>query len=122
MTDFVDLDDFDHRILARVRRNNLEPARMTAEAVGLSESAVLRRLRRLRAEGVIRGDVAIVDPARVEPRIVLHVQVEMMNQERPAMEAFKLLGLTPLEIFQAARSISLGVAAKAKAESGRREL
>lgn len=38
------------------------------------------------------------------------------------MEAFKLLGLTPLEIFQAARSISLGVAAKAKAESGRREL
>ena len=40
----------------------------------------------------------------------------------PALEAFKLLGLTPLEIFQAARSISLGVAAKAKVESGRREL
>lgn len=39
-----------------------------------------------------------------------------------SLEAFKLLGLTPLEIFQAARSISLGVAAKAKAESGRREL
>lgn len=39
-----------------------------------------------------------------------------------ALEAFKLLGLTPLEIFQAARSISLGVAAKAKVESGRREL
>lgn len=39
-----------------------------------------------------------------------------------APEAFKLLGLTPLEIFQAARSISPGVAAKANAESGRREL
>lgn len=39
-----------------------------------------------------------------------------------ALEAFKLLGLTTLEIFQASRSISLGVAAKAKAESGRREL
>ncbi len=39
-----------------------------------------------------------------------------------ALEAFKLLGLTPLEIFQASRSISMGVAAKAKAESGRREL
>lgn len=38
------------------------------------------------------------------------------------LKAFELLGLTPLEIFQAARSISLGVAAKAKAESGRREL
>lgn len=39
-----------------------------------------------------------------------------------ALKAFELLGLTPLEIFQASRSISLGVAAKAKAESGRREL
>lgn len=39
-----------------------------------------------------------------------------------ALEAFKLLGLTPLEIFHASRSISLGVSAKAKAESGRREL
>lgn len=39
-----------------------------------------------------------------------------------ALEAFKLLGLTPLEIFQAARSISLGVAAKAESGSGRREL
>lgn len=89
MTNFVDLDSFDHRLLARVRRNNLEPARVAAEAVGLSESAVLRRLRRLRAEGVIKADVAIVDPARVEPRIVIHVQVEMTGQERPAMEAFK---------------------------------
>ncbi len=89
MTNFVDLDAFDHRLLARVRRNNLEPARVTAEAVGLSESAVLRRLRRLRAEGVIRADIAIVDPARVEPRIVVHVLVEMTTQQRPAMEAFK---------------------------------
>lgn len=37
-----------------------------------------------------------------------------------ALKAFELLGLTPLEIFQASRSISLGVADKA--ESGRREL
>ena len=89
MTDFVTLDDFDHKLLMRVRRNNLEPARVTAEAVGLSESAVLRRLRRLRAEGVIAADVAIIDPARVEPRIVLHVQVEMNTQDRKVMDAFQ---------------------------------
>ncbi|PZQ63203.1 MAG: Lrp/AsnC family transcriptional regulator [Phenylobacterium zucineum] len=89
MTKFVTLDDFDHRLIARARRNNLEPARITAEAVGLSESAVLRRLRRLRAEGVIIADVAIVDPARVEPRIQLHVQIEMNSQERRITDAFK---------------------------------
>ncbi len=89
MTKFVTLDAFDRKLLARVRQNNLEPARITAEAVGLSESAVLRRLRRLRAEGVIVGDVAIIDPARVEPRIVLHVLVEMGTQERRHTDAFK---------------------------------
>lgn len=89
MTEFVTLDAFDHSLLARVRRNNLEPARITAEAVGLSESAVLRRLRRLRAEGVIVADVAVVDPARVDPRIVLHVLVEMSTQERQHTDAFK---------------------------------
>lgn len=90
MTKFATLDAFDHRLLERVRRNNLEPARITAEAVGLSESAVLRRLRRLRAEKVIVADVAMVDPARVEPRIVLHVLVEMNTQDRKVMSAFQV--------------------------------
>ena len=89
MTEFVALDAFDHKLLDRVRRNTLEPARVTAEAVGLSESAVLRRLRRLRAERVIVADVALVDPARVEPRIVLHVLVEMNTQDRKVMTAFQ---------------------------------
>ena len=89
MTEFVALDAFDHKLLERVRRNNLEPARVTSEAVGLSESAVLRRLRRLRAEKVIVADVAVVDPARVEPRIVLHVLVEMNTQDRKIMGAFQ---------------------------------
>lgn len=98
MTEFVDLDMFDHKILARVRCNNLEPARVTAEAVGLSESAVLRRLRRLRAEGVIVADVAMVDPARVEPRIVLHVLVEMTTQDRRHTDAFKAAMIASPEI------------------------
>ena len=89
MTEFVTLDAFDHRLLDCVRRNNLEPARVTAEAVGLSESAVLRRLRRLRAEKVIVADVAVVDPARVDPRIVLHVLVEMNTQDRKVVGAFQ---------------------------------
>ena len=89
MTNFVTLDDFDHRLLARVRRNNLEPARVTADAVGLSESAVLRRLRRLRAEGVIVGDVAIVDPGRIQPRILIHVLITMTTQARQVTDAFK---------------------------------
>ncbi|HZU62899.1 MAG TPA: Lrp/AsnC family transcriptional regulator [Novosphingobium sp.] len=85
MAETVTLDPFDRRIIEIVRRHNLEPARAIAEAVGLSESAVLRRLRRLRAAGVIVADVALIDPARLAPSITIHVLVEL-NQTGLRME------------------------------------
>ncbi|KRA62307.1 AsnC family transcriptional regulator [Caulobacter sp. Root655] len=85
-TETVTLDAFDHHLLELVRRDTLQPARILAKTVGLSESAVLRRLRRLRAEGVIVADVAVLDPARLGAAITLHVLVEM-ERER-AMAAF----------------------------------
>lgn len=85
MTESADLDDFDHRIIAVVRRNNLEPARIIAERVGLSESAVLRRLR---AVGVIVADVAVIDPARLKPAITIHVLVELHQSNLRAEQAF----------------------------------
>lgn len=90
MTESADLDAFDHRILAVVRRNNLEPARTIAERVGLSESTVLRRLRRLRATGVIVADVAVIDPARLKPAITIHVLVELHQSNLRAEQAFAL--------------------------------
>lgn len=85
MAETVEIDSFDRRILAIVRRNNLEPARSIAEQVGLSESAVLRRLRRLRASGVIIADVAVVNPASLTPSISIHVLVEL-SQSAPHVE------------------------------------
>jgi Lrp/AsnC family leucine-responsive transcriptional regulator len=82
----ISLDAFDRHLLELVRRDTLQPARVLARTVGLSESAVLRRLRRLRAEGVIVADVAVVDPARLGAVITLHVLVEM-ERER-AVTAF----------------------------------
>lgn len=82
------LDDFDHRLLALVRRDNQQPARVLADRVGLSESAVSRRLRRLRDEGVIVADVAVVDPARLEGRLTMHVLVEMEREGSAALDAF----------------------------------
>lgn len=56
------LDQFDRRLLALVQAN----ARLTHEAlgerIGLSASAVRRRLNALRDAGVIEAEVALVDP------------------------------------------------------------
>ena len=57
------LDAFDRRILARVQSDCHRPAESIAAEIGLSASAVQRRLRRLRERGVIRAEVALLDPA-----------------------------------------------------------
>lgn len=88
MRKMVELDDFDHRLIALVRSNNIEPARILAEKVGLSVSAVLRRLRRLRDEKVIVADVAIVDPALTGSALTIHVLVRMFRAGRREMDAF----------------------------------
>jgi DNA-binding Lrp family transcriptional regulator len=88
MRKIVDLDDFDRRLLELVRRNNLEPARTLAEKVGLSLSAVLRRLRRLRETKVIVADIAVVDPALTGSALIIHVLVRMKQPCRRALDAF----------------------------------
>ncbi|GLT01931.1 putative HTH-type transcriptional regulator y4tD [Sphingobium jiangsuense] len=84
----IELDDFDRRLIELVRRNNLEPARILADKLGLSISAVLRRLRRLREEKVIVADVAIVDPALTGSALTMHVLVRMKEAGRRALDAF----------------------------------
>ena len=61
----VALDDFDRHILARVQRDAHCKAEAIASEIGLSASAVQRRLKRLRERGVIRAEVAVLDPAAV---------------------------------------------------------
>ncbi len=88
MRKITDLDAFDRRLLARVRRNNLEPARILAEKVGLSVSAVLRRLRRLRDEQVIVADIAVVNPVLTGSALTLHVLVRIHEPGRRARDGF----------------------------------
>ncbi|MCA8931708.1 MAG: Lrp/AsnC family transcriptional regulator, partial [Rhodospirillaceae bacterium] len=49
------LDRIDIRILAELQRNGRITNTALADAVGLSQSPCLQRLRRLEASGVIRG-------------------------------------------------------------------
>lgn len=57
------LDRFDREILKIVQRDNQLSHAAIGETVGLSGSAVRRRLARLRESGVICRDISIVSPA-----------------------------------------------------------
>jgi Lrp/AsnC family transcriptional regulator, leucine-responsive regulatory protein len=88
MRKMPDLDDFDRRLLALVREDNQQPARVLADKVGLSLSAVLRRLRRLRDEQVIVADIAVVNPALTGSALTMHVLVRMQQAGPQTMDQF----------------------------------
>jgi len=76
------LDVFDRKLLALVQRDSGRSADALADAVGLSPSAVLRRLKRLREQGVILAEIAVVDPAKVGKPNFFLAALEI-ERERP---------------------------------------
>ncbi|MFY8094458.1 MAG: Lrp/AsnC family transcriptional regulator [Niveispirillum sp.] len=81
-----DLDLFDRKLLTLVQKDADQTAETLAEQVGLSASAVSRRLKRLKADGVITATVALVDPAKVGKPTFFIAGLEI-ERERPEMLA-----------------------------------
>jgi Lrp/AsnC family leucine-responsive transcriptional regulator len=82
----MDLDRFDRQLLNLVQEDAGLTAEQLAKGVQLSPSAIQRRLKRMREEGVIVRHAAIVDPGAVgRPTFfVVSLQVE---RERPELLA-----------------------------------
>lgn len=82
------LDKLDRQILRLLQQDASIPIQQVADAVGLSVNPCWRRIRRLEAEGVIQGRVALVDPARVGLGLTVYVRVK--TREHSAAWAKKL--------------------------------
>ncbi|MGO4261577.1 Lrp/AsnC family transcriptional regulator [Lysobacter sp. TAB13] len=80
------LDRFDRQLLNLVQEDAGQTAERLAEQVALSPSAIQRRLRRMREDGVIVRQAALLDPKQVgKPTFfIVSLQVE---RERPELLA-----------------------------------
>lgn len=85
----IELDRMDARLLAEVQRNNRSSSEALGEAVGLSATAVQRRLKRLREEGAIEADVAIVNPKAVGQNVQMLVLVGLERERSDIIDRFK---------------------------------
>lgn len=81
-----ELDRFDRRILTILQKDARRPAEAIGADIGLSASAVQRRIARLREDGVIVAEVAVVDARRTGRPLTLIVDVEV-ERERPELLA-----------------------------------
>jgi len=85
----MEIDRADARILKAVQADNRLTSEQLGAIVNLSSTAVQRRLKRLRAEGVIEGDVSIVRPKAVGRHISMLVMVTLERERADIVDRFK---------------------------------
>ena len=71
------LDEIDRKILLLLQGGGRMTNAALADAVGLTPTPMLQRMRRLEQSGVIKGYMAIVDPAKVGKPILAFVHVTL---------------------------------------------
>ena len=87
--DPLELDRIDRRMLAVLQEDGRIANSALARRVGLSESATLRRLRRLEDSGLIDGYVLLVNQARAGKPGNIFVEIALTAQEEAALSAFE---------------------------------
>jgi DNA-binding Lrp family transcriptional regulator len=82
-------DRIDHAILHELQLNAKLSNTALATRVHLSESACLRRVRNLEADGIIRGYVCLVDQSTAGYPDNVYVQITLHSQQRDDLAAFE---------------------------------
>ncbi len=85
----IDLDDTDRAILRALIADGSLTARAVGAAIGLSQPAAWRRIRRLEEAGVIRGRSLMLDRTRLGFTVVVFVGVRLAARGRLDLEAFE---------------------------------
>ncbi|CAH0157294.1 Lrp/AsnC family transcriptional regulator [Roseomonas sp. CECT 9278] len=83
------LDEADQRILKALRQDGRKTNAALADAVGLSPSACLRRLRLLESRGVIRGYTAIIEEPQDRDTVTVIVQITLDRQTEEHLSRFE---------------------------------
>lgn len=82
------LDALDRKILAALQADATRPLEELAAHVGASKTPVWNRIQRLRREGVITRQVAIVEPTTVGLGVCFFVLVKTSRHEAAWLETF----------------------------------
>jgi Lrp/AsnC family leucine-responsive transcriptional regulator len=100
------IDKLDRAILSRIQHNGRETYDVVGEQVGLSPSAVLRRVKRMEEAGVIERYVALVRPQAVgfglEAYLNVRLEKHTETHKRNPMDLFRAAVQTWPEVVECA--------------------
>lgn len=97
----VEFDRKDLEILSRLQRNGRLTNRQLAEAVALSESACLARVRRLERAGIIRGYFADIAPEALGDHLTIYAEVTLAHHRAADFALFDRLLTAIPEVVEA---------------------
>lgn len=83
------IDEFDAKILNILQENNQITSQALARRVNLSPASCLRRVKRLREEGVIAADVSIVAPEALGRRLTMVVLITVEREQPQLLDEFR---------------------------------
>lgn len=82
------LDEIDMMLLDLLQHDAARTLRELGEDVGLTPSAVQRRIARYKKEGLIARQVAILDPHRLGPTVLASVMVTLVHESHEHHRVF----------------------------------
>ena len=85
-----EIDEFDKEILRLLQRNNKVTTEELSLKVSLSQSAIQRRISKLRHSNIIEADVSIISPSVVDIGITCVVDVVLIEGNSKAIDEFKI--------------------------------
>ena len=85
----TELDRFDRQLLNLVQQDAALTAEQLGAQVSLSPSAIQRRLKRLREQGVIQRHIAVVDAAQVGRPTTFIANVQVSSEQPEAMAGLR---------------------------------
>ena len=88
MSQEIELDAYDKRILSILKTEGRLPVSEIAERVGLSKTPCSVRMKKLKEKGVIKGFTVILDQSRIGRNHVAFVEVKLHDTSEAALTDF----------------------------------
>ncbi len=89
MPDVHQLDDFDIKILKALQENADYSMNELGDLVGLSHTPCWRRIKRLEADGFIRGKVTLLNAKQLKLGVTVHAYLTIKSHDEASLLAFE---------------------------------